>query len=383
MQDAEPFGTRIAVYTDRDLLPVALRAAARSHIAVIIRDQADPQQIRRALGKQRRVTVIADPGRWRHGTARPDQPLQLPDRGLTDTAPGGAAEGAVVSPGSVDLGTWAQNYRAGAGVDAVFTPSRFVEAGDWDALRALRNTFAESLTPDDRVVGLIATNASMLDSGTLATFLKELEPLGHLRLGFVFAGPREALAHRSRVTGLRSVLTEHRGAWLLGVDALIASDALCAGAGMVGIGIRSGMRWPAAPDRGENTPFARQGIPGRLHRDLLTYRSPVTYADWYFDSVPSACGVCGRPPDRYTPTPEGNNEIHEHNVHAAAALCEDLLQVDADKRADWLNNERLEAADHYRDLDRSQARVDIDPTLVALIRRDNPGWSAPVLVQQP
>ena len=138
------------------------------------------------------------------------------------------------------------------------------------------------------------------------------------------------------------------------------------------------MRWPAAPGHESNTGFARQGIPGRFHLDLLTYRNPLTYADWYMNSIATSCGVCGRPPDRYVPTAEGNNEIHEHNVHAVAAWCDDLLAVDEYKRPDWLRRERLEAGDRYHDLNRSRCKVEVDATLEALIKRDNPGWQAPV-----
>ncbi|TDZ98558.1 hypothetical protein CCUG60885_00428 [Mycobacteroides salmoniphilum] len=370
LREREPFGTRVAVYTDRQYLPIALQAAARSNIAVIIRDRSQAQQIRQVLGEHRRTTVVVDPGHWRHKQGTVRRPLELPLQGLLDPA----------NPrsGHVDLGTWAPTYLDGSGADVMFTPSRFVAAQDWGTLRSLCRGLLAALSPTDRVVGLIPTHADMLNPPVVSRFLSELEPLAHLPLGFVFAGAREALAHNNRVTGLQRLLTEHQGAWLLGVDALIATDALCAGAAMVGIGIRSGMRWPAAPEHDSNTPRARAGVPGRFHLDLLTYRNPLTYADWYLDSVPSSCRVCGKQPHRYTPTPDGNSQIHEHNVHAATAWCEELLEVHEDKRLDWLSTERIDAADRYRELDGSNAEVRIDPTLVALIRRDNPGWRAPV-----
>lgn len=367
--DPDPFGTRVAVYTDRDMLPVALQAAARSNIAVIIRDRSEARHIRQTLAEQRRVTVVVDPGHWRHkqGTAR--RPLELPASGLLDRPS--------AQSGHIDLSSWAPNYLDSSGADAVFTPSRFVAAEDWGTLRALRRRLLQT-EPSDRVVGLIPTHARMLNASVVSQFLTELEPLAHMPLGFVFAGDREALAKSNRVTGLQRVLREHPGAWLLGVDALIATDALCAGAAMAGIGIRSGMRWPAAPGD-ENTGFARGGVPGRFHLDLLTYRNPLTYGDWYFDSVPSSCRICGKQPHKYVPHPQAHNEIHEHNVHGAAAWCQELLQVHVDKRLDWLSRERVEAADRYHELNHSRAAVIIDPTLVALVKRDNPGWRAPVV----
>lgn len=354
--------TKVAVYTDRDCLPTALRVAADSGIAVIMRDQSQAPQIRQVLGVHRHAAVMVDPGRWRHEIGTRKRPLDLPGMGLT----------------TMDLATWTTTYRSATSADAVFTPSLFVPAGDWDTLRALCNELGAGLTADHTTVGLIATDAAVLDPASITQFLNELQPLRHLRLGFVFGGRREALAKSGRLTSLRALLEQHRGSWLLGVDGLIASDALAANAGLVGVGIRSGMRWPASPGNPSNTPRAVGFVPGRFHRDLLTYRSPVVFADWYIDSVPSACAVCGRPPTRYTPSEEGHNEISAHNVHAVASLCGDVLSLAEDQRHEWLSAERIEAADSYRDLQGSESAVQIDPTLAALIRRDQPRWTAPV-----
>src|SRR5258708_3126253 len=309
----ELFRNRVAVYTDRDCLPTALRAATDSGIAVVMRDQSQAPQIRQALGGHRHTTVVVDPGRWRHEIGTQKRSLALPGRGLT----------------AMDLATWATTYRRATSADAVCPPSLFTPAGDWDALRALCNELGEGLESEATTIGLVATDASVLDPGTITRFLTELQPLRHLRLGFLFAGRREALANSLRLAALRAVLEPHRGAWLLGVDGLIASDALAAGAGLVGVGVRSGMRWPASPGNPSNTPFARGYVPGRFHRDLLTYRSPVVLAHWYIDSVPSACIVCGRPPTRYNPSQEGDNEILAHNVHAVVRLCDNVLSVAA------------------------------------------------------
>ncbi|MHC9295307.1 hypothetical protein ACRCUN_22825 [Mycobacterium sp. LTG2003] len=326
-----------------------------------MRDQSKAQQIRQALGNRRDSTVIVDPGRWRHTSGTPSRPLDLPPDGLT----------------AMSQATWASTYLGASNADAVFTPSLFIETGDWAALQALRDALAVGLPGDGKVVGLIPTHASMLDPGVVTRFLAELAPLRKSRLGFVFAGGREALANSDRVAALQTVLRHHPGAWLLGVDALIASDALCAGAGLVAVGIRSGMRWPAAPGTSSNNGFAIGHVPGCFHRDLLTYRSPVVYGHWYLDSVPSACAVCGLPPTKYLPSEDDKNRILAHNVHAAAYLCAELMLLEPDERHAWLSSERTEAADRYRELDRSQREVDIDRTLVALIRRDLPGWTAP------
>lgn len=357
----EPLAPKFAVYTDRESLPTALSAAAHSGIAVVMRDQSKAQQMRQALGSSRGATVIVDPGRWRHTAGTQSRPLDLPPDGLT----------------TMSQASWASSYLGASSADAVFTPSLFVHAGDWAALQGLRDALAVGLPRDGRVVGLIPTEASMLDPRRLTRFLAELAPLRKSRVGFVFTGGKEALANSDRVAALHTVLDQHPGAWLLGVDALIASDALCAGAGLVAVGIRSGMRWPETPGNAPNKGFAVGFRPGCFHRDLLTYRSPVVYGHWYLDSVPSACVVCGRPPTRHFPSEDDKNRILAHNVHAAARLCAEVMSLEPDQRHAWLSSERTEAADRYRELDRSQSEVDIDRTLVALIRRDLPGWTAP------
>ncbi|KIU17676.1 hypothetical protein [Mycolicibacterium llatzerense] len=362
--EAAPLPNRFAVYSDREYAATALSVAASTDIAVIIRDRSDAPQIQAALGDHRQATVLVDPGRWRREFATPQRVMDLPAAGLT----------------TMGLREWAESHRAASTVDGVFAPSLFVRAGEWESLRALREALAPAVGPDNSMIGLIATDASMLGTSMISRFLDELAPLRGSQLGFVFAGGREALADRHRLAGLRALFDQHPGAHLLGVDALIASDALCVDAGIVAVGIRSGMRWPARPGTTSNTAFARGYVPGRFHRDLLTYRSPVVYGHWYIDSVPTACVVCGNPPDRYVPSEQGTQDIIGHNVHAVAQLCADLLSVPSLDRHQWLSSVRVEAAESYRDLDQAQIAAPIDRTLVALIRRDRPGWMAPAPV---
>ncbi|WP_016890719.1 hypothetical protein [Mycobacteroides abscessus] len=366
MTDPEPFGSRIGVYTDCASLPIALDTAADRgnqiatdyRIAVIVRDQSDTEQIRDIVsGVERTMPIIVDPGRWRRVAGRPGRPLDLPVDGLIPTS----------------LAQWSDSYRQATGADAVFTPTLFVAAGEWRTLSSLIKSFVSGLDPTDRTVPLVATDASMLNPGNLARFLNTLAPVQNRRVAFVFAGGREIFAHCDRSAGLRAVLHQHQGAWILGVDGLIASDALSDNAGMVGIGVRSGMRWPAAPGNDSNAGFAMQGIPGVFNRDLFAYRSPPVYAHWYYDLVPAACSVCGRPPHRYNPSPQDKDAITAHNVHAAAYLCATLLRIPHNERRAWLQTERIEAATLHRELRSAQA----DKTLIALINRDNPGWRMP------
>ena len=73
----------------------------------------------------------------------------------------------------------------------------------------------------------------------------------------------------------------------------------------------------------------------------------------------------------------GQQEVERERKYGIERFARDVLSVAEDERLRWLSAERIEAADSYRDLDRALTDVAVDPTLVALIRRDQPGWTAP------
>jgi hypothetical protein len=339
-------------------LAIALTAAARSSLPVILRDTAKPSTISEVV-KRHTTAVIVDPGSWRNAAADENRPFDLPQ----GHAP-------------ADVHTWGNDYLRASGAAAMFTPSLYLRGADWPALRAQVDTIVNALPADSRVIGLIATDAAMLNATNVDTFLNELQSLKSRRVAFLFGEDRrEFLGDTGRLTGLRKLLAQHPAAWLLGVDALAASDALCGGAGLAAVGIRPVVRWPSPPGTKSNGGGAKDFIPGVLDRDLLTYHSSSVYADWYIDMVSAACGTCGRHPESYNSSPSDKDAVDEHNVHAAAGLCADLLSVPADQRDEWLMLERIEAASRYRDLNNEGTKVTLDRTLSALIQRDCPGWS--------
>ncbi|PVA36816.1 hypothetical protein [Mycobacteroides abscessus] len=236
----------VAVYTDtdRDNLRISLLAASAGGMSVVIRDKSTAHHMAKVLGSNNQTPIVVDPGRWRHQDASPQRPIGINADGLTD----------------LNLRTWGHNYVSAAGISAVLTPSLFVPSQEWETLQALTDTIGNALDVGDPIIGLIATDAAMLDVNNITAFLELLEPIRHLRLGFVFGGDREALAYRDRLTGLRTLLEEHTGAWLIGIDGLVATEALCAGAGLVGVGVRPGMRWPAVPGKKSNGGRGRQGL---------------------------------------------------------------------------------------------------------------------------
>jgi hypothetical protein len=350
-------GPTLAVYTNSDRLASALLSAERNGIPLIMRDDISAQSAGGHVKRHPAIPIIVDLARWRGGTASAHRLFDVP-------------------AGFRNVRKWCESYLRASDVTAVFTPSLFLTGGDWSTLCALSTAMVDQLPPGGPVIGLIATEANMLDPARIDHFLSALEPLATHRLAFLFAGAnREFLGDTGRLIGLRRLLKQQPTAWLLGVDALVASDALCGGAALAAVGIRPVVRWPSPPGNGSNGKGAKDFIPGLLDRDLLEYRSPSVYADWYSDSVSAACGVCGRHPENYNSSPADKDAIDEHNVHAAARLCADLLTVPSAERDRWLMLERIEAASLHQELNSGGTAVTIDRTLMALIQRDSPGWS--------
>src|SRR5262249_41154335 len=150
--------------------------------------------------------VVPDVGAWTTQVATRDSPTLLH-----------AADALM----QVTLDSWATGLLA-AGANAVLTPSKFVRAGNWPALRAVLAAGEETSLRE--VLTLVATDAAMLDSSRVRGFTHALSRTSR-PLALLFAAKTKPLACQGRVAALREVMTAVPGCLLLAVEPITAADA--------------------------------------------------------------------------------------------------------------------------------------------------------------
>jgi hypothetical protein len=144
---------RFLAYTNGDHQALATAATASSEgSGVVVRDQSPLDALKRSRACGYSSRVVIDVGVWTTQVATSDSPTVLHARD-------------VLAP--IALDSWASGLFE-AGASAVLTPSKFVRAGDWGALRAVIAAGEETNLPG--LLTLVATDAAMLDSSCLHGF---------------------------------------------------------------------------------------------------------------------------------------------------------------------------------------------------------------------
>jgi hypothetical protein len=253
---------------------------------------------------------------------------------------------------------------------AMLTPSLFVPLGEPAALREVARATTE--IDSEQLVPHIPTDAAQLEEAHLPQFLRTLESVGDRRLAFTFAGRDKPLQKQTRLAGLRQLLAARPGSWILGVDALVGTDAVAHGAGWAGVGASSSRRWPDRPGENRFPLRSTDGLPGLFVRDLLEFRSPGTYADWYADSPSPFCRTCNRQLDRFDATDTERQAIVKHNLHAIRDFALELVAEPLADRQAWLARQRAEALHRHQQLTREAAST-ADRTLQNLCSLDRRG----------
>ena len=247
-------------------------------------------------------SITIDPHEW-NTIATVDRPTALTDS---------EGAGTLFDPG---IQSWGLTRIKDLGIDAILTPSLLADR--LDALSAVVEVVQEARWP---VVPFIALDITLLDQVDAVRAalrpLRALTPKPGLALAVV--GPFDGLAAHGRVAGLRSVLADHPGAWLVYVDPLVATDALSLGAAAAFVGAKSSWRRPPRPSASGGGPHAAGFIPGLFHRELLEMRSPAIYEDWYADLPTPVCPDCNTAVDSYTSDDEDKLAVVEHNLRADA-----------------------------------------------------------------
>lgn len=337
-----------------DELARAAEFCAESGSTLVVSSRDAPAQVSALRKSSPKLSLIADGRAWHTRYATEDEPTLL-DVGLP----------------LFTLKEWTKSELRRSGATAVLTPTYLVKAGDRAALQSvLRATTGAADIAG--LVTLVAIDAQALTTKNVDAFIEDLSGTPDRQLAFLFADKSTPMAKYDRVKGMRKVLKAFPGSWILGVDALVATDALAHGAGWAAVGASSSRRWPRRPGDVGGAPLAEGFLPGTFLRPLLAFRSPAIYADWYANSISPRCDTCDRNLDLFDSTPADKSLIIAHNLHSIADFVGELLDQPADQRARWLDQERVGAFLRHAQINSVAKKVEADMTLRALCELDDP-----------
>ncbi len=333
---------------------VALDATSRSPVSGVVMRNPDPLgAVRAARSGYYRSVIVLEVGAWTSAVATPQSPTLL------------EAPGALVQ---VSLDSWADNL-LNEHASAVLTPSKFVRLGDWAALRAVLRAGERTERPE--VATLVATDAAMLDSAYLPSFVKTL--ITHRPVAVLFASKNPPFSRAGRMAGLRYLLANRPGCFLLATEPVVATDAYAHGASGAAVGISGGTRRPRRPGDNGGGDNARGFLPGLFLRDLWEHRSPDTYADWFGDSPSPTCTQCGgRAIDTFDNNDHDKIVILRHNVHAWLEVFDELRARTRIDQQRWSAEEWSEALAAHVTLRPATGAIDADRVLRQLVELDDP-----------
>lgn len=346
---------KFLAYTTGENQGLAMDATSSSaNSGIVVRDSSPLDALRRAEASEYRAPVVLEVGAWAKQVATRSSPTLL-------HAPGALTQ--------LSLDSWASGLLA-AGAAAVLTPSKFVPAGSWAALRAV--VAAGEATTLPGVLTLVATDAAMLDSSCLPAFIRALSAASR-PFALLFAAKSGPLARWGRAAALRKVMSSIPVGLLLAVEPTAAADAFAHGASAAAIGISGGQRRPRRPGDGGGGPNAMDFMPGLFLRDLWEHRSPGIYADWYANSPSPTCRACGgRALDEFGNDTADKDAVLRHNVHAWLGVHSDLCNLDPADRHLMLARERVDALAAHLALRPARVRIEADPVLRQLVELDDP-----------
>lgn len=354
LPSAKVVGFAAAETSKCDELAVSARHCAATGAVLLVSSTDAVGQLAGIHRSTPDIATIADPRIWHRRYATEETPTLLED-GLP----------------LLTLREWSKSMLVTSKASAVLTPSFFIKLGDRPALRAMLDATSTAATIPG-LITFVGIDARVLTSTRIGDFLTDLAATPARRFAFLFGDKDKPLAHYDRLQGLRKLLKKFPGSWILGVDALVATDAVAHGAGWVAVGASSGRRWPRRPDDKGGTPLAEGFLPGTFLRSILEFRSPAVYADWFANARSPRCDQCGRNLDSFEPTSSDKARIIAHNLHAISDFAGEVIAQPESARAAWLNQERVEALLRHAALTSMAKPIEADSTLRYLCEIDDP-----------
>lgn len=352
----------IGAYTTRGHAHTVASVEGNATRPVLIFD-GKPAVVQRACWPRAAAAqVTLDCGAWRRHVATPESLSEL-----------GSDDGLM----GVTVTQWASGFPPGA---SLLAPSGFVAADDWATMQGqVAQVGHWAQDTEGRVLPFIATDQSMLRRESRDRLVDHLSSLPSGPVALLFVAKGEGLRSSEALDGLRWMLNQVGRVWLIGVQPLVALDAVAHGAERAYVGTNSTLRFPSPPGVNGFNKNAVDFVPGLLHPHLLEMRSPRVYADWYVASRTPHCPVCGRPVDGYTPTPRSRLKVVDHNIHALSGALADLELETGPITIGPVaaHNQRIGAVLAHLPLSRALPVSDYDRVLMNLIRLDRERFPVP------
>lgn len=264
------------------------------------------------LFRQAAVPLLIDPARYIDQTATADEPFALP-----------GGEDALFGSGLDALLAGQRQCRAAAAI----TPSRYVQAGDSAALKALVCQ-ARAIERDDVIVAVPVALAWLTQQQYLRQLIAGLQRIPHPK-AVMFGAQKNPFDTAAAVPNFRRLLAETTGVGLWRADVPAAFDCIAHGGAFAAIGAGGSLRHliPAGEQPDSSEP--RMHTPSVLLPAMLRYSLGRVIADRYA-SVPAprcGCVVCdGATLNRFDSTSgDARASAHAHNAAVWSAWLSDLF----------------------------------------------------------
>jgi hypothetical protein len=240
-----------------------------------------------------------------------------------------------------------------AGADVALTPTRFIEAGDADSLKAAARTAAE-LDRDDTIFS-VPIHIAWLNSTYINQLIAVLVRVP-LSKGIFLGEQLDPLDNvKEAVANMRRLCAEAGSVAVLRTD-FEGFDACAHGAFSASIGTGGTLRHIIPPSENPRSVVLKDQSPSVLVPDLIHFFKGTTIAKRYANAAAPACmcAVCrGRRIDTFLGR-EDSTAAHLHNVRVWMEWLPDLLSNEViGDRAQWWQG-RCEAAVTNHDIYNAQ-----------------------------
>jgi len=247
-----------------------------------------------------------------------------------------------------------------SGADLTVTPTGFIEAGDYAALKAAVEA-ANNVDRDDLVALLPVSYHWMADPHVrqLIAVATRSRHMVAIALGDSGGDP---LSHRGVAAGYHRFFSEVPLAMAWRTD-IAGFAAMAAGAASAAIGELPSLRRLAPPRHQSMSSDKRDQTPHVLIAELLRYsRTSVMQINWFasVNPYPCDCSFCiGRAVDRFSGSAEDRLAAHLHNTAVVTELATGITSLAAVARAGWWEA-KVRGATYAHDRLASYTSVSVD-----------------------
>ena len=256
--------------------------------------------------------LLIDPASYLGQTATAVDPFALP--GGEDTLFGSSLEALLAGQ---------RQCRAAAAI----TPSRYVQAGDSAAFKALVRQ-ARAIERNDVIVAVPVALPWLTQQQYLPQLIEGLRRIPHPK-AVMFGAQKNPFDAAAAVSNFRRLLAETTGVGLWRADVLAAFDCLAHGGAFAAIGAGGSLRHLVPADEQPNSSEPRMHTPSVLLPAMLRYSLGRFIADRYasFPAPRCGCVVCdGTTLNRFDSlSGDVRAAAHAHNAAVWSAWLSDLF----------------------------------------------------------